>query len=441
MTKRNRAKDMETPTPQGPAEGGAVNLSTAITTQTNRKSESLPELVIDQADYPAAARELAARLAATDSIYQRGSDLIKIGCVNGVWSATPLEPDHIIVEAHKVCKPVERKFVGGEQRLVPASLKAGIARLMLAMADEWTMRPFNGFCASPILGADGAVRDVTGYDPETHCVCTAEGVPSVPATPDKEDALIALSTLRGAFSTFPFADRVCAPHSDFTDLARPPGRDESAYMNAILTAVCRPSLPLCPGILIRAPAFSGAGTGKGLLVRAAGLIATGATATAFTGGDRAELDKRVASALLSADSLVFVDNLNGTALRSDLLAQVITERSVAVRPLRRSEMVKVPSKAVVAVTGNGLELSEDLARRFLLIELDARVESSEQRAFAVGFLEEIGKRRTELLTAVLTIWRWGRQNQLVQGRPLGSFEDWSAWVRGGLSRCPRFAYI
>lgn len=431
MTKRNKAKDLEAPASPGPVEKIATNLGAAAMAK-KRNSESLPELVIDQADYPAAAREVAARLAATDTIFRRGSDLIKIVCLNGVWSATSLEADHIIVEAHKVCKPVERKFVGGEQRLVPTSLKSGIARLALAMPDEWTMRPFNGFCASPILGADGALRDVTGYDPETQCYCTAESVPSIPVTPTREEAFVALSTLRGAFSTFPFADRVSSPDRDFTDLTLPPGRDESAFIGAILTAVCRPSLPLCPGILIRAPAFSGAGTGKGLLVRAIGLIATGATATAFTGGDRAELDKRVASALLSADSLVFVDNLNGAALRSDLLAQVITERSVAVRPLRRSELVKVPSKAVVAVTGNGLELSEDLARRFLLIELDARVESPERRAFAAGFLEEIHKRRMDLLSAVLTIWRWGRQNQLEPGRPLGSFEDWCGWVRDPL---------
>ncbi len=432
MTKHSKAKDLEALASAGATDDSAAKLSVAITTPTNPNSVSLPELVIDQADYPAAARDLAVRLATVESIYRRDTELIKISCVNGAWSATALEPNHIIVEAHKLCKPVELKFVGGEQRLVPTSLKSSIARLMLAMPDEWTMRPFSGFCASPILGADGAMRYVAGYDPETGFVCKAQGVPSVPATPNREDALVALSTLRGAFSTFPFADRVCVPGSDFTDISRPPGRDESAFMSAILTAVCRSSLPLCPGILIRAPAFSGAGTGKGLLARAAWLIATGATATAFTAGDRAELDKRVASALLSGDSLVFVDNMNGTALRSDLLAQVITERSVAVRPLRRSEMVKLPSNAFVAVTGNGLDVSEDLARRFLLIELDARVESPEQRSFATGFLEEIGKRRTDLLTAAITIWRWGRQNQLERGRPLGSFEDWSDWVRDPL---------
>ncbi|MGD0634909.1 MAG: hypothetical protein ABSA13_11615 [Beijerinckiaceae bacterium] len=128
MTKHKKAKDLEALASPGAADESAANLSAAITTPENRNSESLPELVIDQADYPAAARELAVRLAATDTIYRRDSELIKIAYVNGAWSATTLVPDHLIVEAHKVCRPVERKLVGGEQRLVPTSLKSGIAR-------------------------------------------------------------------------------------------------------------------------------------------------------------------------------------------------------------------------------------------------------------------------------------------------------------------------
>jgi hypothetical protein len=51
--------------------------------------------------------------------------------------------------------------------------------------------------------------------------------------------------------------------------------------------------------------------------------------------------------------------------------------------------------------------------------------------FAAGFLEDIERRRSELLTAALTIWRWGRQNTqgLTRGKPLGSFEKWAEWCR------------
>jgi hypothetical protein len=97
-------------------------------------------------------------------------------------------------------------------------------------------------------------------------------------------------------------------------------------------------------------------------------------------------------------------------------------------------MVDVNSAAFIAVTGNGVTVSEDLARRFLVTVIDAGCEEPEARPFPPGFLEQIKRRRVDLLTAALTIWRWGRQNEatLSRGRPLGSFEDWAAWVRDPL---------
>jgi hypothetical protein len=42
-------------------------------------------------------------------------------------------------------------------------------------------------------------------------------------------------------------------------------------------------------------------------------------------------------------------------------------------------------------------------------------------------------RRTELLAALLTIWRWGRiATDLKVGLPLGSFPQWCHWVRDPL---------
>jgi hypothetical protein len=77
-------------------------------------------------------------------------------------------------------------------------------------------------------------------------------------------------------------------------------------------------------------------------------------------------------------------------------------------------------------------ISEDLARRFLVVELDAKCENPEQRAFHEDFETSIKARRKELLGAVLTIWRWGRQTSLKRGMPLGSFEQWASWCRDPL---------
>jgi hypothetical protein len=180
---------------------------------------------------------------------------------------------------------------------------------------------------------------------------------------------------------------------------------------------------------------SGAGCGKGLLVRAICTVAFGIRPRAFTtGGERYELDKRLAAELIEAQPALFLDNANGIALRSDTLASVLTERPARVRVLGETRMVPLNSTAFMAVTGNGLTVTEDLARRFIPCELDARCEDPELRPFPMGFLDQIECRRTELLAAVLTVWRWGRQNATTRarGKPLGSFETWAEWCRDPL---------
>ena len=83
--------------------------------------------------------------------------------------------------------------------------------------------------------------------------------------------------------------------------------DESTFLVGLLTADLPASLWLAPGFLLRAPEISGAGTGKGLLVRSICAIAFGEQPRAFTrGGDRQELDKRLASELIEAAPILFL---------------------------------------------------------------------------------------------------------------------------------------
>jgi hypothetical protein len=96
-------------------------------------------------------------------------------------------------------------------------------------------------------------------------------------------------------------------------------------------------------------------------------------------------------------------------------------------------MVPLNASALVILTGNGLTVSEDLARRFVTVEFDPRTEDPEARSFTTDIRAEVTERRAELLAALLTIWRWGRTAQgIVPGRTLGSFEQWGKWVRDPL---------
>jgi hypothetical protein len=220
-----------------------------------------------------------------------------------------------------------------------------------------------------------------------------------------------------------------------TDPSKPVGLDESTFIAALLTAVCRSSLVLAPGFLCDAPSFSGAGTGKGLLVRAICIVASGAPPSAFTTGhDGDEFDKRLTSALVRARPAVFLDNFNAKELRSDILASALTENPCEVRVLGQTKMVPLHVRTFIGITGNGVQPAEDMARRLIVARLDARMENPEERPFKDGFLENVLGARAVLLTDALTIWRWGRQNKdvILRGRPIGSFEVWAQWVRDPL---------
>jgi hypothetical protein len=180
--------------------------------------------------------------------------------------------------------------------------------------------------------------------------------------------------------------------------------------------------------------MSGAGAGKGLLARCICIIAFGREPHAVTAGSSAEeLEKRIAAELMEGSPALFLDNLNNTAFKSNLLASAITERPARVRLLGRSQMVPLNASAFVILTGNGLTVSEDLARRFVAVDFDPRTEDPEARSFATDIRPEVMERRTELLSALLTIWRWGRlAGDITRGRALGSFEQWCRWVRDPL---------
>jgi len=396
-----------------------------------------PELIVYSGDLPATAEALRDLLATSGKLFDRGLPVRVIRPAdNSLPSAVRLTKHNVVIEAHRLCQPVK---VDEDGEYIPITLPDRVAQMYLDMCGEWDLPPLTGVSTSPLLSPDGSVRMADGYDPATGLWCC--GVPSLrlPARPSRAEAEAALALLRQTFRTFPFAD---APRRldlslsvEVVDLACLPGQDESAFLNALLTAVCRASLWLAPGLLLTAPAVSGAGTGKGLLARAICTIAFGIRPRAFTmGSDRQELDKRLAAELIEAQPALFLDNVNGIALRSDTLASVLTERPARVRLLGQTRMVPLNSTAFISITGNGLTVTEDLARRFIPCQLDARCEDPELRQFGSGFLDEIERRRAELLVAGLTIWRWGRQNapMLPRGKSLGSFETWAEWCRDPL---------
>lgn len=420
---------------------GEDKIASIIEAAAEAPSGAKPRLLVEDADPDRTIDALTEILANTGGLYERGVAVRLSQDQSGAWTAHELTPNVLVMMTHKVCRPTRRKpnKDGGFQE-VSARLPLNVAKAYCELHGERRLRTLYGIASAPLLRAGGAFCTTPGFDGTTGIFL--ESVPDlsrlVSDRPSQTDAEEALRLLRERFSSFCFADavmtRVCDIAVPLVDTNGPPGADESAFLVALLTAVCRPSLDFAPGFLIRAASMSGAGSGKGLLARCISYIAFGREPHAVTLGEKAEeREKRLVAELVTSGPVLFLDNVNNTVFKSDLLASALTERPARVRVLGHSKMLEMNATAFTVMTGNGLSVSEDLARRFLRIELDAQIEDPEARSFDGDIRAELKAQRGELLAALLTIWRWGQiQADLPAGRRLGGFDQWGRWVRDPL---------
>jgi hypothetical protein len=270
------------------------------------------ELVVDGSDLTETAKRLAELFAERRRFLFNGSGPVEIVAEAGdMPRAIAVTPEAVRVFAHEICTPVKATKGGGMAR---TTLSNGIANLYLrGLQGRWGLKPFNGITTSPILASDGSFRTGSGYDEETGLWRHSVPEVYVPEQPTGAQAKNALYALRRLFRTFAFADAETLPDPslgvDVVSPDAPIGLDESSFLVSLMTAVCRASLTLAPGILATAPAFSGAGTGKGLAMKAICVIASAE-----------ELDKRLTAAVNPDGLLSLIEaeivKIGGTGLSS-----------------------------------------------------------------------------------------------------------------------------
>jgi hypothetical protein len=171
-------------------------------------------------------------------------------------------------------------------------------------------------------------------------------------------------------------------------------------------------------------------TGKSLLVKLIGILATGrAVPTKSQGKTEEEFEKRLGGNLLAGDVCISIDNCS-RPLTGDMLCQALSEDEVEVRVLGHTRNIKTATISTIFATGNNLIIADDLTDRSLLCSLDAGVERPGLRKFSV---EETRTRRGELVVAALTVlraWHVARTaGERVNIASFGGFDDWSQRVR------------
>ncbi len=129
-----------------------------------------------------------------------------------------------------------------------------------------------------------------------------------------------------------------------------------------------------------------------------------------------------------------IDNVEGR-LASNALASALTQSHYRDRLLGTNQMISLSNDAVKVVTGNNVQLSDELIRRTVAIRLDPNRERPELRSgFAHDNLTQwTDNNRSKLFTAVCTLVQAWVDNGMPgwNGISPGSFEEW-ARVTGGI---------
>lgn len=295
-----------------------------------------------------------------------------------------------------------------------------IANLILQRSAEWTFKRITGLTSSPTILGDGRIVEARGYDAASGLyINNPPSLEPVPAIPAYEQALEAYRFLdEGIFGGFRFAE--------------PADLNRGVAMAGTLSAVGRAGLGAAPLLEITAPE---PGSGKSFLMDCISMLIQN-TRCPVVGAtdDPKEFEKRLDSAFMARRQIVSLDNLSGE-LRSNKLAQALTQAAVDIRFFGTQSEVEVRPSSFVAVNGNNFRVSGDLIRRTIRLRLDAGV-SEPWRTVRYDEtkdpLEFIAANRGRCLRAALIVLRFA----IVTNRapkaalsPIASFERWSQTVR------------
>jgi hypothetical protein len=147
---------------------------------------------------------------------------------------------------------------------------------------------------------------------------------------------------------------------------------------------------------------------------------------------------------MRGDPVIAIDNITEPVTGAKLLS-VLTQQFADLRPLGSSKLVGHDTRTLFLFNGNNLTIPGDMCRRILMCGIDPESEHPERRAFDFDPLERAKQNRGRYVMAGLTILRaYFAERELSRlfacfgelmeraADPLGSYVEWSRWVRDAL---------
>ena len=222
--------------------------------------------------------------------------------------------------------------------------------------------------------------------------------------------------------------------------------DKSNYLAYLLT------FPLRPAINGNVPMYvcnaTKHGAGKTLLIDLAHLLWTGKEASHILSNPEGkhssndEIRKAVSSALMESPVSLSFDNIINMAA-TQFLCGLLTTGVYRDRLLGSSKMLDLKVQVIPSVTGNNLQIEDDMRRRVYVTDLTVDREDPEYRSdFRHPRIEQwVSDNRLPLMRSIFTMIKaWSKAGGVKGGRTWGSYQEWTDIVGGVLDYCgsPQF---
>lgn len=231
----------------------------------------------------------------------------------------------------------------------------------------------------------------------------------------------------------PFCDFPFVGGNTMRDDSLPSGMWASRYaasaISAVLTAVVRPVLDICPLYVVTSSQWQ---DGKSVLCNTVasvvGMQEGLANSPLTRGGSDEEQEKQLSSVLVRGKRVVVFDNHDGE-FRSSALTEVLTSTNPEFRLLGKNEVRSVPNRSMFMLNGVNIVLAGDLQTRGVFVRL-SRETLDPHRNFkhddVVGWTVE---NQSLIVSAAISLMSWALDQDDNSWRPTHRFKIWDKLVR------------
>jgi hypothetical protein len=248
------------------------------------------------------------------------------------------------------------------------------------------LRELEGFARQPFYRAkDGQLVFTAGYDKHSRRLAVFDTGKFEMPEPSREAAIEALTVLDELLGEFHFASPV----------------DKAAALSAVLTAIVRPSLETAPAYHATAPS---PGSGKSLLCNVIARFASASEPLRLPYPKEAkEADKVIFASLLSQPPTIMFDDMTDDWKAHGVINSALTASTITGRILGVSKTATASTRILFLGSGNNVGPVQDLSRRVVTINLNARSESPATLSYKGEPMAALQASRERYVVAGLTI--------------------------------------